>query len=134
MSDAGQFKGQLARFAVVGGLAVAIDAALYFLFVWSELMDPTWSKRASFGLGAVWAFFANKFFTFRAPGFKVQQPFLFAAVYLGGWALNSFIHDAVLHLWPRPVVAFLSATSVSTVTNFVGQKWLVFRSSQRASP
>jgi len=86
----------------------------------------------SFAAGAIWGFFANKFFTFGQRALSFQEPLWFVLVYVGGWLLNSIIHDAALRLTPSKTAAFLIATGVSTCTNFAGQKWLVFR--QRTSP
>jgi putative flippase GtrA len=133
MSERRQLRGELARFALVGGIAVAIDGATYYTLVRFGSLDPVASKRISFATGAAWAFFANKFFTFQTRGFALQQPVFFTLVYLVGWLLNSVVHDLVLRACHQPVVAFLAATSISTMTNFAGQKWLVFRAGRSAS-
>lgn len=112
---------------VVGGLAVALDAGVYFGLISWGLLEPAWAKRVSFAAGAIWGFFANKFFTFEQRTFSLHEPLLFTLVYLIGWFLNSVIHDGVLHLVNLKWLAFLVATGFSTCTNFVGQKWLVFR-------
>jgi putative flippase GtrA len=105
---------------------VAIDAGVYFVLISSSL-EPTWAKRLSFAAGALWGFFANKFFTFDKRSFALHEPVLFALVYTAGWFLNSLIHDGVMHVTGIKWLAFLGATGVSTCTNFAGQKWIVFR-------
>lgn len=127
-------KGQLLRFLVVGGIAVALDAAFYFLLIRTSSIDALWSKRISFAIGALWAFFANKRFTFQRTGFTVQEPLLFTLVYVAGWFINSLAHDQVYRLRPIPWLAFLVATSLSTVANFAGQKWIVFRTKNKPAP
>ena len=122
-------RSQLLRYLMVGGLAVAIDAGVYFGLISWGLLEPTWAKRVSFSAGAIWGFFANKFFTFEQRAFTLHEPLLFILVYLVGWFLNSIIHDGVLYLLHAKWMAFLIATGVSTCTNFAGQKWLVFRAS-----
>ena len=59
---------------------------------------------------------------------------VFAAVYLTGWVCNSATHDLALGWTGMKTAAFLAATAVSTTTNFIGQKWLVFRGPGPASP
>lgn len=120
-------KGELLRFLVVGGIAVALDAASYWALMHFGQMSPVWAKRASFGIGSVWAFFANKYFTFAARELRASEPFLFAIVYVAGWFLNSVTHDLVLGWFGLKWLAFLAATGVSTCSNFIGQKFLVFR-------
>ena len=120
-------KGELLRFLVVGGIAVALDAASYWALMHFAGLNPVWAKRVSFGIGSVWAFFANKYFTFAVRELRASEPFLFAIVYVAGWFLNSVTHDLVLRLAENKTLAFLAATGVSTCSNFIGQKFLVFR-------
>jgi putative flippase GtrA len=127
------FRRQLLRYLVVGGLAVAIDAGVYVALTRAGMSSPAAAKRISFVAGSIWGFFANKFFTFDQRGFSFNEPVLFALVYMGGWVLNSVIHDAVLKLTDMKILAFLAATGVSTCTNFAGQKWIVFRGTSRTA-
>jgi putative flippase GtrA len=122
---------QLLRYLVVGLLAVAIDAGAYYGLTAIGWLDAAWAKRVSFGLGALWGFFANKFFTFEHRTFTLHEPVLFTLVYIAGWFLNSLLHDIVLALTNWRALAFLVATSTSTCTNFIGQKWIVFRATHR---
>ena len=119
--------GELARFVVVGGVAVGIDALLYVtlhqVFGW----QPSWAKRLSFAAGTVWAFFANKLFTFGTQSWTTTEPMLFVLVYAFGWLANSLTHDLILSATSMGWLSFLSATAVSTATNFIGSKWVVFR-------
>jgi putative flippase GtrA len=122
-----RLKGELLRFLVVGGIAVALDAASYWALMHFAELSPVWAKRASFGIGSVWAFFANKYFTFAVRELSASEPVLFAIVYLAGWFLNSVTHDLTLGWFGMKWFAFLAATGVSTCSNFIGQKFLVFR-------
>lgn len=124
-------KGQMLRFLVVGGIAVAIDTCVYFLLIRTDALDASWSKRISFAAGSLWAYVANKRFTFQHTGFAIHQPLLFSAVYILGWLINSVAHDQVYRLQPIPWLAFLIATGLSTMSNFAGQKWIVFREKRR---
>jgi len=120
-------KGELLRFLVVGGIAVALDATSYWALMRFAGLDPVWAKRISFAIGSVWAFFANKYFTFAVRELRASEPVLFAVVYLAGWFLNSVTHDLMLGWLGLKWFAFLAATGVSTCSNFIGQKFLVFR-------
>lgn len=127
MNSTSQLKTELLRFGLVGGIAVGLDATIYYALIEMFQMDPPWAKRASFAIGSVWPFFANKYFTFGARELRLREPFAFAAVYFCGWLFNSLTHDLVLHFAERKWLAFLAATGVSTCTNFIGQKFFVFR-------
>lgn len=123
--------GEVARFLLVGGMAVAIDAVTYGVLTQWNGVAPPWAKRISFALGSVWAFFMNKFFTFGQRRFHSTEPFLFIAVYAAGWFFNSVTHDFAFALAGNKPLAFLCATGVSTCTNFAGQKWIVFRKGRK---
>lgn len=127
-----KLKRELLRFLVVGGIAVLIDGTTYYLFVEYGILDPSWGKRISFALGAVWAFIMNKYYTFEQKTFRKREPLLFTIVYLAGWFFNSVTHDVVLRFFEIKKLAFLVATGVSTCTNFIGQKWIVFRVSRES--
>lgn len=118
---------ELLRYILVGGLAVVIDTVAYFILSDTTGLSASSAKRISFTSGAIWAFFANKYFTFRQPVPRVQEPIIFIAVYIVGFLSNSFIHDYILHVSGSKLFSFASATFVSTVLNYIGQKWLVFR-------
>ncbi len=120
-------KGELMRFLLVGGVAVVLDLTSYSALLKIGRIDPVWAKRASFGIGSIWAFFANKHFTFAVRETRLSDPFLFLIVYTFGWFLNAFTHDTLLGIFGLKSVAFLGATSVSTCSNFISQKFIVFR-------
>ena len=125
-----KLKTELLRFLLVGGIAVLIDATVYFALVKLAILHPSSSKRVSFACGAIWAFFMNKYYTFSQKQIKVSEPLSFSVVYLVGWLLNSVTHD-ILYKWTAiKLVAFLFATAVSTCSNFIGQKLIVFRTNR----
>ena len=123
---------EILRFILVGGMAVFIDALSYYLLDALTQLEPANSKRLSFLIGSAWAFIMNKFYTFEQRQLHAHEPVLFALVYLLGFLLNSIIHDTVLELLQNKAIAFVLATGVSTCTNFMGQKWIVFRKKGRA--
>ncbi len=127
------FRSQLLRYLLVGLFAIAIDAGTYYGITALGWLDAAWAKRVSFAAGALWGFFANKFFTFGRRRLTLHEPVLFTLVYLAGWFLNSVIHDLVLATVGIRELAFLIATGISTCTNFVGQKWIVFRATHRSA-
>ena len=121
------FKKEVLRFLLVGGIAVAIDAFCYYILMELELASASNAKRISFGVGAIWAFFANKFFTFGKSHIHIKEPIKFCVIYLIGFALNSLTHDLSLQFINPSSLSFILATSASTIWNFTGQKWWVFK-------
>ena len=124
---------EIMRCLLVGGVAVLIDGCFYFCLIDWEIAEASWAKRLSFLLGSFWAFFMNKYFTFRQKGFSFSEPVFFGLVYLTGFILNSLIHDLVLVFSKIELLAFTVATSVSTVSNFLGQKLIVFKSQKSSN-
>ena len=119
---------EIMRFLVVGGVAVIIDGCFYFCFINWEIFEASWAKRLSFMFGSIWVFFMNKYFTFRQKKLSYMEPILFGLVYVAGFFLNSFFHDFVFVFTKIDWLSFSLATSVSTISNFLGQKWIVFKS------
>ena len=114
------------RFLLVGLCSVTIDFIFYYIFIYLDIFEPTNSKRISFILGAIFAFFANRSFVFRVPNRKFSQFVSFSILYLTSFLLNSIVHDYIYLLTSITIISFLFATSVSTVTNYLGQKFYIF--------
>ena len=127
MSKYKNIASEMSRFIVVGVTSVAIDAVVYFALIQLGLMSPENAKRISFVAGACFAFFANRRFTFRVKEKNTRQPIVFAILYLISFAANSVSHDIVLAYTNISMIAFLFATAVSTIINYLGQKFYVFR-------
>ena len=119
---------EIFKFLLVGGCAVLIDGVIYFLLSdVFQITSPENAKRYSFIAGAIWAYGMNKYFTFKKPEASLGEPILFCLIYLVGWIANGWVHDLIYPKTPFPIIAFIAATAVSTINNFIGQKWIVFR-------
>lgn len=122
---------ELARFLVVGLTTVAIDFLVYRLLVVLNL-DTASAKATGFIAGTVFAYFANRLWTFGAKDTPVSGSVLrFALLYSSTLACNVGVNAAMLDLlqgWPYVFQsAFVVATGVSATLNFFGMKYLVFR-------
>ncbi|MBY0309585.1 GtrA family protein [Patescibacteria group bacterium] len=119
-------KKQLFRFIVVGCSAVAADFVSYTLLL--NFFDYAPAKSISFILGTVVAYVCNKYWTFEKPEHKNSEVLNFIVLYTTTLGVNVGINNASLLLFPELVIfAFLCATGSSTILNFIGQKWWVFR-------
>lgn len=120
---------QVNRFLVVGCLTVLIDLLTYRVLAWLGL-DVHLAKAIGFVTGTVFAYFANRIFTFEAQG-GTSAFARFVALYVTTLACNVTANAAALAALPRNqfavLVAFLLATALSAMLNFVGMKFLVFR-------
>ncbi|WP_394821083.1 GtrA family protein [Pendulispora albinea] len=127
--------GELARFVVVGGSAVSVDFLVYFAMVHFVPLVPVGiSKATSFIAGACLAFVLNRGFVFRAGERKAREQLLpFALLYLVSLGLNNLVNTLLLGYGAVKLVAWFFATGTSTVSNFLGMKFIVFRRKAGAS-
>lgn len=123
-------KTQMQRFLVAGFSAVAVDTLVYFALS-PRVFPHAPAKALSFLAGTCVAYVLNKFYTFARPERSAGEMARFGGLYAVTLLLNVTTNAAVLDLlgpaWR--IAAFLGATGASTVVNFVGQKFWVFRPS-----
>lgn len=124
-------KRQLIIFIIVGCCTVIIDFALYrFLAIFWEI-DINIAKGLSFIAGTLFAYVANRFWTFEYKDHIVGSIYRFIPLYLSTCGINIIINASVLshfsNLTLVVYLAFLIATFCSSVLNFLGMKFFVFR-------
>ena len=117
-------------FLVVGVTTVLIDLACYRLLVAFGIATGI-AKGISFTTGALFAYFANKAWTFRAQGSAASFA-KFWGVYLATLVLNVLVNEAGVRLLGTSetglLISFLVATGASATANFLGMKFVVFDS------
>ncbi|CAA6814235.1 MAG: Arabinogalactan biosynthesis recruiting protein [uncultured Campylobacterales bacterium] len=118
-------KKELSRFLVAGISAVGTDLITYYLLLF--ILEPSISKAISFILGTIVAFTINKYWTFEKHKKSYKEIFSFMSLYTITLGVNVFVNDIVLEYSEIIILAFFVATGFSTVLNFIGQKWWVFR-------
>jgi len=131
---------ELAIFLIVGSLTVLLDFLSYRGLIGIGLLGTSSAKAAGFLIGTLFAYFANRAWTFRqkvlAPGSALRFTLLYAATL----TVNVFVNSAALTLLVGVGVgialqaAFLLATGVSTCLNFLGMKFFVFKSRAVSEP
>lgn len=122
---------ELAVFLVVGVLTVAIDFVSYRGLLATGWLGIDPAKAAGFLIGTVFAYFANRLWTFGhhrpAAGSALRFALLYATTLAANVAVNAVLL-AVLADWSYALqLAFLVATCVSAALNFLGMKLFVFR-------
>ena len=117
-------------FLIVGTLTVGVDFLSYTLLLHFG-MPFALAKAAGFVLGTVFAYFANRWWTFghrqHAPGSALRFAMLYALTLGANVSVN---HLVLLFAGERHTAvqfAFLVATGVSAALNFLGMKLFVFR-------
>jgi putative flippase GtrA len=120
---------QIARFLVVGGASVAVDLGFYALLTAVTPLAWGLSKGLSYSAGVVVGFFGNKFWTFESPRRSAAEAAMYLLLYAGTLLLNIVCNQLALSaLGPEyKLIAFLFATGVTTIANFVGMKFVAFR-------
>jgi putative flippase GtrA len=122
---------EMAVFLVVGSLTVLVDFLTYRVLLWTELLGVDISKAASFITGTLFAYFANRYWTFGHTSPAKGSAYRFVLLYtltLGANVLvNAFALETLAGLAWSLQAAFLLATGVSAALNFIGMKWFVFK-------
>ena len=119
-------KKELIRFLFGGGSAVVVDYIVYQLLMLADLSQDI-SKAISFICGAAVGFVINKLWTFESAKFSNGEVLRYVILYSCTAVINAAVNRFVLEITAIEMFAFLCATGVSTVLNFLGQKYFVFR-------
>lgn len=115
---------EILKFGVGGGCAVAVDFSVYYFL--KQYIDLSIAKAISFVAGAIVGFIINKLWTFRSAKFRISEVLKYIVLYICSAAVNNLVNKGVLVLCNITLVAFLCATAISTIMNYLGQKFFVF--------
>lgn len=116
---------EILKFLVGGGSAVLTDFLVYiFLINWIPVSA---AKTISYISGATVGFFINKLWTFESKKFKIAEIIKYVILYCVSAATNTLMNKLVLIAFSSVIFAFLCATGVSTIINYLGQKFIVFK-------
>jgi polyisoprenyl-phosphate glycosyltransferase len=124
---------EVGRFLIIGSTTVIIDLVVYLVLL-NIIFDTSISKAISFSVGAVFAYFANRSFTFKTSIKGFFRFIIFILLYLSTLFVNVVTNEIILNLIKQNIfsilIAFLIATSFSAGLNFLGMKYIVFFSSK----
>jgi putative flippase GtrA len=113
------------RFLVAGLSAVGADLFIYFICL--NFFSYDLAKIFSFLSGSIVAFVTNKYWTFGKYERNYKEVLRFGLLYITTLVVNIITNKFTLEATDEVFFAFLLATGVSTVLNFIGQKWWVFK-------
>jgi len=122
-----KLKKELRRFLIAGLTAVGTDFITYYIILNFLHRDINTAKTLSFILGTVVAFVVNKYWTFERYEKSYKQIFQFTILYSTTLFVNVMLNRLVIDLSELFLLAFIIATGASTMLNFAGQKWWVFK-------
>jgi len=120
-----KLKKELKSFLIAGLSAVGTDFITYYIML--NFLHHDIAKILSFILGTIVAFVINKYWTFERYKKSHKQIFQFIILYSATLFVNVMINRSVLDFTELVFLAFLIATGASTILNFAGQKWWVFK-------
>lgn len=124
-------KRELAIFLIVGASTVVVDFICYRGLIEFQVMEVDMAKATGFLVGTLFAYFANRFWTFGHKPHVPGSAWRFSALYASTLGANVLINALALRLLADVAaaiqLAFLLATGVSACLNFLGMKLLVFK-------
>lgn len=125
-------KRELSTFLIVGVLTVLVDFVTYRALVWLGELSVDLAKAIGFLAGTLFAYFANRFWTFghksSVPGSLWRFLLLYTATLGANVVVNAITLEFLAYATAAVPLAFLLATGVSASLNFLGMKFFVFRS------
>jgi putative flippase GtrA len=124
-------KRELVIFLIVGASTVLVDFITYRGLIDFQVMEVDLAKAAGFLVGTLFAYFANRFWTFGRKPHVPGSAWRFSVLYGSTLAANVLINALALKLLADVAaafqLAFLLATGVSACLNFLGMKFFVFK-------
>jgi putative flippase GtrA len=124
-------KREISIFLTVGALTVLTDYLIYQFLVWSQWLTMDFAKGISFIVGTIFAYFANRFWTFghkrHVPGSIWRFSLLYATTLLTNVVVNAVVVNTLVALSWVVEFAFIMSTVISASMNFVGLKYFVFK-------
>lgn len=116
---------ELCKFLVAGCSAVSTDLLVYYLLL--HWFEHDAAKGISFLSGSVVAYVINKYWTFGVHTRSWSEVAKFSVLYSVTLVANIIVNKLTLLTIQSTLIAFLFATAISTILNFTGQKYWVFR-------
>ena len=125
------YKVQISRFLLVGLSTVLIDYIVYISLINILGFSPVF-KAISFVVGASYAFIFNSLYTFGQRKFDFYQLLKFILTYIVSLGVNTGVNSFFLSNFFTPFdlsisLTFCLATLASSVINFLGMKFFVYR-------
>lgn len=125
-------KRELITFLFVGSLTVLTDFLTYRALTQFQMIEVNVAKAVGFTTGTLFAYFANRFWTFGYKSHLMGSVLRFVLLYGSTLSANVLINALALSIITELSVAvqlaFLLATLVSASLNFLGMKYFVFKS------
>ena len=130
-----QVRYEFIRFLLVGFTTVFIDLLFYVMFLNFFDLNSLLSKLFSFLIGTVFAYFANRSFTFKYNNRGPSIFLNFVALYIFSLFFNVGINEIILNTYNSYFliypIAFIIASAASALLNYFSMKYIVFSSGKK---
>ena len=127
-------KKELSVFLIVGISTVLVDYIFYQGMVTLQYASTDIAKTFSFIVGTLFAYGANRFWTFSHKEIANNSVLKFLLLYSVSLSANVFINSQFLEFLGsfdyEVLISFFFATGVSSTLNFIGMKFIVFKSTK----
>jgi putative flippase GtrA len=127
-------KKELSVFLIVGISTVVVDYIFYQGMVTLQYASTDIAKTFSFIVGTLFAYGANRFWTFSHKEIANNSVLKFLLLYSVSLSANVFINSQFLEFLGNfdleVQISFFFATGVSSTLNFIGMKFIVFKSTK----
>ena len=118
-------------FLIVGTATVLIDLAAYKSLLFYFDFTVNLAKGCGFLSGTLFSYVANRIWTFQNKVFVPGSLYRFLPLYCSTLGINISVNFLILmafsDIFLIDYIAFIAATGCSTVLNFLGMKFFVFR-------
>lgn len=120
------------RFLIVGALNTLVGLSTIFILMNAFQVNYWFSTFIGNGAGAMVSFFLNRTFTFNSGVSLKKGGLLFFTViiscYFASYSLSEWISGRIYNCFPvtKHTLAVGLGTAIYTITNYLGQKFIVF--------
>jgi len=124
---------QFIKFCIVGVSSTIVDWGVFYLLDAVFGIYYVYAKVISFLVAVINSFFWNRSWTFRSRSEQRMHEFIkYMLVYTIGMGLNvGIMYSAVDHFHWRKLAGLIAATAITSVWNFLTNKFWTFRQSQQ---
>lgn len=148
LKEISPLKKQLVKFTLIGLLAVSVDLLCYFILLntlpeklFQTVGNEAVSKSISFMCGMTVTYFFNKFWTWKKKDRSHKRLVKFGVLYGIALLINVASNSGLLYILHqyrnlvdlpfKYLIAFVGASGLSASVSFMGQKFWVFKTSER---
>jgi len=124
------FSPKFLKFVVTGVLSTIINYGVFWILYENEVVSYLWASISGYIAGLILGYFLNKCWTFSDKGAHERRKIIgYLFVYITSLLVSiGSLHLMVEYAGLDPRIAQLGAIAISTVLNFLGLKFFVFKS------